>query len=178
MENSKKKKLLIGAAIGAVVLVAAIIVLILNLNRIKASTMRLLRIVGEVTLEDGKKKKTIIDNLRLSDGNALSTAAESLASVGLDDTKIISVEENSRAEFYQKGTVFFKEYVQGSVPSEEELQQDLANMLDIYREYIEIWSPEESKMWSPTLEEYNPGITKEQWLELLKDGATFTENAY
>ena len=103
MEKNKKKMIIIGAAIGAIVLVAAIIVLLLNSKRIKASTMRLLRIVGEVTLEDGKKKKTIVDNLRLSDGNALSTATESLASVGLDETKIISVEENSRAEFYQKG---------------------------------------------------------------------------
>ena len=103
MEDNKKKKVIIGAAIGAVVLVAVIVVLLLNKDRIKASTMRLLRIVGEVTLEDGKKKKTIIDNLRLADGNALSTGSESLASVGLDDTKIISLEENSRAEFYQKG---------------------------------------------------------------------------
>ena len=54
-------------------------------------------------VKKGKKKKTILDNLRLNDGNALSTEAESLASVGLDDTKIISIEENSRAEFYQKG---------------------------------------------------------------------------
>ena len=103
MESGKKKKVIIGAAIGALVLIAVFVVILLNKDKIKASTMRLFRIVGEVTLEDGKKKKTILDNLRLADGNALSTASESLASVGLDDTKIISIEENSRAEFYQKG---------------------------------------------------------------------------
>ena len=32
--------------------------------------------------------------------------------------------------------------------------------------------------WWPTLEEYNPGISKGQWLDLLEDGKTFTDNAY
>lgn len=39
-------------------------------------------------------------------------------------------------EFYQKGTVFYKEYIQGQVPAEEELQRDLSKMIDIYKEYI------------------------------------------
>ena len=38
-------------------------------------------------------------------------------------------------EMYQKGTIFYKEYKRGAVPSEAELQQDLAKMMDIYREY-------------------------------------------
>ena len=91
MEEGKKKRLILCAAIGAVVLVAAIVVLVIVLSgkdKVKATTMRLLRIVGEVTLEENGATKTIIDNLRLSDGNALSTASKSLASVGLDDTKI------------------------------------------------------------------------------------------
>jgi hypothetical protein len=39
-------------------------------------------------------------------------------------------------EFYQKGTIFYKEYVQGQVPAEEELQRDLSTMMDIYRDYF------------------------------------------
>ncbi len=38
-------------------------------------------------------------------------------------------------EMYQKGTIFYKEYKRGAVPSETELQQDLSKMMDIYREY-------------------------------------------
>ncbi|SFQ07220.1 AAA domain (dynein-related subfamily) [Butyrivibrio proteoclasticus] len=38
-------------------------------------------------------------------------------------------------EMYQKGTIFYKEYKRGAVPSEAELQQDLSKMMDIYREY-------------------------------------------
>lgn len=32
-------------------------------------------------------------------------------------------------------------------------------------------------VWWPSLDEYNPGLSKEQWLETLNDGVTFTENA-
>ena len=32
--------------------------------------------------------------------------------------------------------------------------------------------------WWPSLSEYDPAISKEQWLELLKDGTTFMDNAY
>lgn len=32
--------------------------------------------------------------------------------------------------------------------------------------------------WWPSLEEYDPGISKDQWLELLNDGKTFTGNAF
>lgn len=103
MDGNKKKIPIIATVTALLIICAVLVVFFLQKNRIKATTMRLLRIVGEVTLEDGKKKKTILDNLRLNDGNALSTETESLASVGLDDTKIISIEENSRAEFYQKG---------------------------------------------------------------------------
>ncbi len=38
-------------------------------------------------------------------------------------------------ELYQKGTIFYKEYRKGAVPNENELLGDLANMMDIYREY-------------------------------------------
>lgn len=40
-------------------------------------------------------------------------------------------------ELYQKGTIFYKKYKKGNVPEEEELQDDLSRMMDIYREYAE-----------------------------------------
>lgn len=36
---------------------------------------------------------------------------------------------------------------------------------------------QEEEDWWPSLDEYNPKISKEQWLELLNDGETFTNNA-
>ena len=38
-------------------------------------------------------------------------------------------------ELYQKGTIFYKEYHKGEIPSENELQDDLSSMMEIYREY-------------------------------------------
>lgn len=39
-------------------------------------------------------------------------------------------------ELYQRGTIFYKKYEKDSVPNEEELQEDLSKMMDIYREYV------------------------------------------
>lgn len=38
-------------------------------------------------------------------------------------------------QFYQKGTIFYKEYKQGAVPAENELQDDLKKMMTIYQAY-------------------------------------------
>ena len=37
---------------------------------------------------------------------------------------------------------------------------------------------EDTALWYPTLSQYDPGISKDQWLALLNDGSTFTPNAY
>ena len=39
-------------------------------------------------------------------------------------------------ELYQKGTILYKEYRKDSIPSEEELQLDLSNMIGIYQDYV------------------------------------------
>ena len=36
---------------------------------------------------------------------------------------------------------------------------------------------DETENWSPTLEEYNPNITKEQWIEFVQNKNIFTKNA-
>ena len=41
------------------------------------------------------------------------------------------------SDMYQKGTIFYKEYKKYMLPSEDELQKDLADMLEIYEEYYE-----------------------------------------
>ncbi len=40
-------------------------------------------------------------------------------------------------ELYQKGTIFYKEYRRDAIPEEAELQDDLAKMMGIYREYAD-----------------------------------------
>ena len=39
-------------------------------------------------------------------------------------------------EMYEKGTIFYKKYEKDNVPNEEELQEDLSKMMDIYKEYV------------------------------------------
>lgn len=113
--NNKKKKIII---IAAAVFLLAVIVFIFFYYRseqFKATTMRLLRMEGEVTLEDNGKPKSIKDNMRLVSGNALATAIKSLASIGLDDTKIITLDEESRAIFNKAGKKLDLELTSGSL---------------------------------------------------------------
>ena len=51
------------------------------------------------------------------------------------------------AELYQKGTIFYKAYHQGQVPSDEELKSDLKNMMDIYSEYVNAPKPGHYDSW-------------------------------
>ncbi len=46
------------------------------------------------------------------------------------------------AELYQRGTIFYKGYQKGSIPSEQELREDLSKMIDIYREYAKNLNPD------------------------------------
>ena len=45
---------------------------------------------------------------------------------------------------YQKGTIFYKEYRVDNLPDEKELLEDLSKMMDIYQEYVQINTDEES----------------------------------
>ena len=87
----------------ALVLAAGLFFFFYFRAQITATTMRVLRLEGDVSLEDKGKSKTVKENLRLNNDNALSTADESLVSIGLDDTKIVTMDELSRAEFSQQG---------------------------------------------------------------------------
>lgn len=110
-----KKKLIIAIATVAVIAIVAIVLVLLSKGGIRATTMRLLRMEGTVTLEENGKSKTVLDNLRLKSGNAINTEGASLASIGLDETKIVTLDELSRAEFSQKGKKLDLNLTRGSL---------------------------------------------------------------
>lgn len=114
-EGNKKKKRIVMIIVAALLLVAAIIIFFIWRSKITATTMRILRLEGEVTLEDNGSPKQVKENLRLKSGNALTTAGESLVSIGLDDTKIVTLNEKSRAEFNQSGRKLDLELTAGSL---------------------------------------------------------------
>ena len=69
---------------------------------------------------------------------------------------------------YQKGTIFYKKYEVDAVPDDNELLDDLSKMMDIYQSYATLLLNKDNEWW-PVLEDYNPGITKEQWIEILNN---------
>ena len=99
----KQKKIIIGVS-AFVVVAVAVVCIVLGRSNYLATTMRLLRVEGTVNIEDTKGgSKPVIDNIRFQSGDALNTGADGLASVGLDDTKIATLQHDSRAEFLKKG---------------------------------------------------------------------------
>lgn len=77
---------------------------------------------------------------------------------------------------YREGTIFYKRYDVDAVPKEEELRNDLSRMMGVYKEYANKQNQaqnEDDEEWRPLLSEYDPGITKERWLELLDDPGVF-----
>ena len=68
---NKKKGLIIGGVAAAVVIIAAVVAVLLfgKDKKVAATTMRLLRIEGTVTLESGGVKKDIVNNLKLNSGD-------------------------------------------------------------------------------------------------------------
>lgn len=130
-DNGKKKKIIIICVVAVFILLTALILFLYNRSKISATTMRILRIEGEVTLTDNGKDKTIKENLRLNSGNSLSTAVKSLVSIGLDEVKIITLDQLSRAIFNQNGRKLDLELTDGSLffevqkPLEDEESMDI-----------------------------------------------------
>ncbi len=116
-ESKKKigKKGIIIIIIAALLLIAGLIAFFLFRGKIRATTMRLLRLEGTVSMEENGREKAIKENLRLKSGNALNTEVKSLASIGLDDAKVVTMNETSRAEFTQKGKYLDLNLTRGSL---------------------------------------------------------------
>lgn len=96
---STKKKVIL-SSVTATVVIGIVVACILLSRGYYAKTMRLLRIEGTVNIEDANgNARPVLNNVRFNSGEALSTGSDGLASVGLDDTKIVTLENDSRVEF-------------------------------------------------------------------------------
>ena len=101
---SKQKITILVLSVAVVAAVAVVAGILLTRNDYLAKTMRLLRVEGTVTIEDQKGgTKPVADNVRFQSGDALSTGSDGVASVGLDDKKIVTLNNDSRAEFVKSG---------------------------------------------------------------------------
>ena len=92
------------AAVAVVAIGVAAFFIIRHNSNLLANTVRFLRMQGEVTLLDGKDKEVSIqESMRLSDGNKVITATASFAALGLDDFKIVSLDESTKTGINRKG---------------------------------------------------------------------------
>ena len=111
---SNIKKIVIFGVLGLVI-IGAVLAIIFS-RGYYATTMRILRIEGTVTVEDANgNEKPITDNMRFGSGEAVNTAAKSLASIGLDDHKVVTLQENSRAEFKKAGNKLELNLTEGGI---------------------------------------------------------------
>ena len=99
----KEKKIAFSVFLGIVIIAFIAFIIMMAKSGYLATTMRLLRVEGTVSIEDSKGGvKPVIDNIRFQSGDALSTGADGIASIGLDDTKVVTLENDSRAEFFKR----------------------------------------------------------------------------
>ena len=81
-----------------------------------SATMRLLRYEGTVEIEDSAgKPRAVMENARLNSGEAMKTAEASSASVGLDEGRIVTMDEKSRVEFEKKDGAVSMNLTEGKI---------------------------------------------------------------
>ena len=92
-----------------------------------ATTMRLLRYEGTVEIVDSSGKSGLVmENIRLNSGESLHTGAASSASVGLDSTKIVTLDENTKVDFTKQSNAIQLSLAEGSffLDVSEKLSED------------------------------------------------------
>ena len=102
-KKSRKKRLVLLLALLAAIAGIILFFIFMN-NRITAIEIRIQRLVGEVNLFDEKGKDlSLMEKMRLNSGQSLKTAEESLVMMSLDNTKLMTLEESSRAKIKASG---------------------------------------------------------------------------
>ena len=97
-----------------------------------ASTIRLLRHEGTVEITDASgKKRAVLENVRFSSGEAMTTGKESLASVGLDSDKVVTMDEQSRVEFKKKAKNLELTLTDGQLLLDVQKKLDKEEKLDV-----------------------------------------------
>ena len=76
-------------------------------------------------------------------------------------------EINTGSTAYDSGCIFYKKYTVDDMPDDDVLFSDLSLFLASYKDYYNLFSQDEA--WWPSAEEYNPGLTKEQWVEFINN---------
>jgi len=116
-QDKNKKPRIIGLGIAAVAVVVSVIIgIVLFGGRLKGATMRLTDYDGHVALTDAAGKELSIQKDRkLLDGNKLSTKTESRAYVTLDEDRLVTLMQESKAAFAQSGKALELKLTEGQL---------------------------------------------------------------
>jgi len=90
---------------------------------------------GFTDIAKDKTAKETVDEMRKRASDCISKLNKH--SFRSDENISLGSNLTNRAEMYQKGAIFYKEYQKQNLPSEEILRHDLNDMLEIYEEYYE-----------------------------------------
>ena len=90
---------------------------------------------GFTDIAKDKSAKETVEEMRKRASDCISKLNK--RSFRSDENISLGSNLTNRAEMYQKGTIFYKEYQKHNLPSEEILKHDLKDMLEIYEEYYE-----------------------------------------
>ena len=97
-----------------------------------ASTMRLLRHEGTVEIFDAAgEPRFLMDNVRFISGESMRTGSDGQASVSLDDTKIVSLDKDTRVEFIQESGHMQLNLLEGSLFLDVQKKLDENESFDI-----------------------------------------------
>ncbi len=105
-----------GKRVLSVILVLSVLCISLTgCSKLKATTMRLLGYEGRVVLQENGRNKKVKEEARINSGSEIKTSIFSSATIGLDDVKIVSMDQSSVAEFVQSGKKLEMNLTKGSI---------------------------------------------------------------
>ncbi|MCR4797624.1 MAG: FecR domain-containing protein [Lachnospiraceae bacterium] len=135
MRNKKRRGRIIAALLSATLTVSLLAGC--GGSKTAATTIRLLKYLGEVTMTEDGKTTALMENMSLHNGNAITTGVESEVDLSLDDTKFVGLNPESEAQFYQDGKKLDIKFLTGGLyfytteklKDDEEMTFDTGDML-------------------------------------------------
>ena len=115
------------------VLVAALLLFVgASAESAEADTIRFLRAEGEVTVYNpAGQPRFAVANARFGSGEAIETGSDGYAAISLDDTKIVSLDRETRLEFVREGSHMKMTVVRGTIFVDVSEKLDENESLDI-----------------------------------------------
>ncbi len=160
-----RKKIFLSAA--AVLLIAVLLCgAAAETEEYAAQTMRLLQYTGDVQILDAEgSPRFVMENVRFSSGETMMTGESSLASVGLDESKIVTVDELSSVEFIQQEGHILLSLKEGTLLLDVEKKLDENEAVDIQTSTMTVGirgTIVGLSVLQPTPDVQNPGAEKGQ----------------